>query len=70
MLTSASKGMFREKYDEPQRIVGATKWCVFKDMDPTAEAVRAAVNERLERMQVNTVDILQVRIATCTADPY
>jgi aryl-alcohol dehydrogenase-like predicted oxidoreductase len=41
--------------------VGATKWCVFRPVDPTRAVVEAAVAERMKRMQTNRVDLLQVR---------
>ena len=44
----------------PDDVVGATKWCVFKSIDPTEDVVRAAVQERLDRMKSSRVDILQV----------
>ncbi|EEB96402.1 hypothetical protein MPER_04472, partial [Moniliophthora perniciosa FA553] len=40
-------------------IVGATKWCVFKELHIDSETVRNAVLERAERMQTNHVDLLQ-----------
>lgn len=42
-------------------IIGATKWCVFDQTDPTPSVVRTAVQERMERMQTRSVDLLQVR---------
>lgn len=40
--------------------MGATKWCVFKSINPSREVVLAAVQERMERMGTNSVDLLQV----------
>ncbi|KAI3615266.1 aldo keto reductase [Moniliophthora roreri] len=40
-------------------IVGATKWCVFKELHVDSETVRSAVLERTERMQTDHVDLLQ-----------
>ncbi|KIY67778.1 Aldo/keto reductase [Cylindrobasidium torrendii FP15055 ss-10] len=52
-------GQFRLSVSDPTRVIGATKWCVFKRMKPTREVVEAAVRERLHRMQTQSVDILQ-----------
>ncbi|TFY58108.1 hypothetical protein EVJ58_g6623 [Rhodofomes roseus] len=40
--------------------MGGTKWCVFRKTDPTRTVVEAAVQERLDRMQSERVDLLQV----------
>lgn len=42
------------------RVVGATKWCVFKSLEPSRAVVEAAVQERLERMSTDRLDLLQV----------
>jgi hypothetical protein len=43
------------------QILGATKWCVFKSINPSRSVVQAAVQERMERMRSKHVDLLQVR---------
>jgi aryl-alcohol dehydrogenase-like predicted oxidoreductase len=43
-----------------EKVLGATKWCVFRPMEPTRAIVEAAVAERMKRMQTNRVDLLQV----------
>jgi hypothetical protein len=43
--------------------MGATKWCVFRPVEPTRAVVEAAVAERMKRMQTNCVDLLQVSIS-------
>ena len=55
------QGQFRKSYRYPEKIVGCTKWCVFRKTDPTRAVVKAAVQERLDRMQSERVDLLQVR---------
>ncbi|KAF4588402.1 hypothetical protein EYR40_009952 [Pleurotus pulmonarius] len=40
-------------------VVGATKWCVFKSVEPSRAVVEAAVQERLQRMSTDRVDLLQ-----------
>ncbi|THH04176.1 hypothetical protein EW145_g5711 [Phellinidium pouzarii] len=52
-------GEFRENLAEPARVVGATKWCVFKQTTPTRAVVEAAIKERLDRMRGVSVDLLQ-----------
>ncbi|KAF9076351.1 NADP-dependent oxidoreductase domain-containing protein [Rhodocollybia butyracea] len=52
-------GHFRESLPVDQSVFGATKWCVFRDVEPTQEMVKAAVQERKERMQTDCVDLLQ-----------
>ncbi|KAH9940483.1 aldo/keto reductase [Epithele typhae] len=52
-------GEFREKCSDPDAIFGATKWCVFRKLEPTKALVEAAINERLERMKTQHVDLLQ-----------
>lgn len=61
MLTRKLKGQFRKSLPlNGKVIVGATKWCVFRPVDPTRVVVEAAIAERLMRMQTNRVDLLQV----------
>ncbi|KDQ49459.1 hypothetical protein JAAARDRAFT_143408 [Jaapia argillacea MUCL 33604] len=52
-------GQFRRSLSSPERILGATKWCVFKPTPLSRAVVQAAVDERLERMQCESVDLLQ-----------
>ncbi|KAI5307279.1 hypothetical protein KEM56_001090 [Ascosphaera pollenicola] len=53
-------GRFRSAYQGPERIVGATKYCVFDCSVPiTEELVRDAVTQRLNNMKSATVDLLQ-----------
>ncbi|KAI0958237.1 hypothetical protein AcV7_004110 [Taiwanofungus camphoratus] len=52
-------GQFKQSSPDPERIVGATKWCVFRPTSPTRAVVEAAVQERLDRMQTTRVDLLQ-----------
>ncbi|KAJ6600165.1 NADP-dependent oxidoreductase domain-containing protein [Mycena sp. CBHHK59/15] len=53
-------GQFRNSVPAPAgKIVGATKWCVFKTTTPTRSVVEAAVRERMTRMQTDQVDLLQ-----------
>ncbi|KAF8659467.1 hypothetical protein AX16_001834 [Volvariella volvacea WC 439] len=52
-------GQFRASLPDPKRVIGATKWCIFRNITPTEENVRAAVEERLFRMQTERVDLLQ-----------
>jgi len=52
-------GQFQRSSPTIENIVGATKWCVFRPVDPTRAVVEAAVAERMKRMQTNRVDLLQ-----------
>ncbi|KZV87327.1 Aldo/keto reductase [Exidia glandulosa HHB12029] len=54
-------GNFRSNVAVSQRVTSATKWCVFKPMVVTRQAVEAAVEERLARLrlQAASVDLLQ-----------
>ncbi|KZT00477.1 Aldo/keto reductase [Laetiporus sulphureus 93-53] len=52
-------GQFKKTYPAPERILGGTKWCVFRNINPTRAVVEAAVQERLDRMQTDRVDLLQ-----------
>ncbi|KIM37685.1 hypothetical protein M413DRAFT_448219 [Hebeloma cylindrosporum] len=51
-------GQFRESMPTSQ-ILGATKWCVFKSVNPSRNVVQAAVQERMERMRSKCIDLLQ-----------
>ncbi|ESK92974.1 aldo keto reductase [Moniliophthora roreri MCA 2997] len=52
-------GQFCNSLPNRVHIVGATKWCVFKELHVDSETVRSAVLERTERMQTDHVDLLQ-----------
>ncbi|KAI0071795.1 Aldo/keto reductase [Panus rudis PR-1116 ss-1] len=52
-------GQFRDSLAVPGSVFGATKWCVFRSLDPTSGVVKAAVQERLDRMRVSHLDLLQ-----------
>ncbi|KII83693.1 hypothetical protein PLICRDRAFT_46832 [Plicaturopsis crispa FD-325 SS-3] len=52
-------GQFRQSLPSPERVIGATKWCVFRPTEATRAVVEAAVFERIERMQTQRVDLLQ-----------
>ncbi|VDB88466.1 unnamed protein product [Peniophora sp. CBMAI 1063] len=53
-------GQVRESLPEDRQVLGATKWCVFKGINPTREVVEAAVRERMSRMRsIKSVDLLQ-----------
>ncbi|KIJ96712.1 hypothetical protein K443DRAFT_682115 [Laccaria amethystina LaAM-08-1] len=52
-------GQFQESLPPSEKVVGATKWCVFKRINPSRSTVVAAVHERLERMRTKRVDLLQ-----------
>lgn len=60
-MFSVYQGQFRESLTFKDQIVGATKWCVFKRINPTRAVVQAAVQERMERMRTTSIDLLQVR---------
>ena len=57
-----SQGQFRQRWSHPEDIFGATKWCVFRKIEPSRALVETAVNERLERMGAQRLDMLQVNI--------
>jgi aryl-alcohol dehydrogenase-like predicted oxidoreductase len=57
---NTSQGQFQESLPPSEKVVGATKWCVFKRINPSRSTVVAAVHERLERMRTKRVDLLQV----------
>jgi len=52
-------GQFKQSLVSPERVVGATKWCVFKRINPSRAVVQAAIQERLQRLNANRVDLLQ-----------
>ncbi|KAK2463905.1 hypothetical protein APHAL10511_004077 [Amanita phalloides] len=53
-------GRFRDRHSQSEDIVGATKWCVFKeDQQVTHAAVLDVVRERMKRMRSSRVDHLQ-----------
>ncbi|OBZ68355.1 General stress protein 69 [Grifola frondosa] len=52
-------GQFKQNHPHPEQIFGGTKWCVFRPTSPTRAVVEAAVQERLIRMQTQSVDLLQ-----------
>ncbi|KAJ6514612.1 NADP-dependent oxidoreductase domain-containing protein [Mycena vulgaris] len=52
-------GQFRNSLPSPGKVIGATKWCVFKQVTPSRAVVEAAVRERLTRMQTDRIDLLQ-----------
>ncbi|KAJ7075308.1 NADP-dependent oxidoreductase domain-containing protein [Mycena belliarum] len=52
-------GQFRTSLDSPDAVLGATKWCVFKPIEVSREAVEAAVRQRMDRMRSQRVDLLQ-----------
>jgi len=54
------QGEFYKSSPYAQDIVAATKWCVFKPIEPTTAIVFSAVRERMERMKTHRVDLLQV----------
>ncbi|PCH43905.1 Aldo/keto reductase [Wolfiporia cocos MD-104 SS10] len=52
-------GQFKQSHPNPENIFGATKWCVFRQTDPTRNVVDTAIQERLDRMQTQQLDLLQ-----------
>ncbi|KAJ7683442.1 NADP-dependent oxidoreductase domain-containing protein [Mycena rosella] len=52
-------GQFRNSLPSSEKVIGATKWCVFKPTTPSRAVVEAAVRERLTRMQTDRIDLLQ-----------
>ncbi|KAK7443987.1 hypothetical protein VKT23_015384 [Stygiomarasmius scandens] len=52
-------GHFRRNTALAHSIVGATKWCVFKQVEANRSVVESAVRERIERMQTDHIDLLQ-----------
>ncbi|KAJ3488951.1 hypothetical protein NLI96_g2502 [Meripilus lineatus] len=63
-------GQFRQTLSNPNRVFGATKWCVFRPTNPTRDVVQAAVQERLDRMQSESVDLLQFHWQNYDDDGY
>ena len=59
---SKRQGRFRHEHSQPNSILGATKWCVFKNGENiTRLEVIRSVRERMKRMRTSRVDHLQVR---------
>jgi aryl-alcohol dehydrogenase-like predicted oxidoreductase len=52
-------GQFRESLPSAVTVLGATKWCVFKSVQPSRLVVEAVVRERLRLMRTNRIDLLQ-----------
>ncbi|KAG8741130.1 hypothetical protein FRC10_003274 [Ceratobasidium sp. 414] len=52
-------GQFRQTLEDPDSVVGATKWCVFAPTEITRQVVEDGVRERMERMRTEHVDLLQ-----------
>jgi len=52
-------GQVHESLPSTTNVFGATKWCVFKNIDPTRDLVESAVRERMDRMRTASVDLLQ-----------
>jgi len=61
LLSRYFQGQFKESLPIPADVVGATKWCVFRQTEPSRSVVESAVRERMTRMRTKTVDLLQVR---------
>jgi aryl-alcohol dehydrogenase-like predicted oxidoreductase len=59
-MNHKTQGEFYKSSPYAPDIVAATKWCVFKAIEPTSAAVFSAVRERMERMKTHRVDLLQV----------
>lgn len=52
-------GQFKESLPSQAQVVGATKWCVFRQTELSRSVVENAVRERMTRMRTTTVDLLQ-----------
>ncbi|KAJ7759580.1 NADP-dependent oxidoreductase domain-containing protein [Mycena metata] len=52
-------GQFRAGLESPDKVLGATKWCVFKSTTLSRESVENAVRQRMDRMRTQRVDLLQ-----------
>ncbi|KIK94334.1 hypothetical protein PAXRUDRAFT_828110 [Paxillus rubicundulus Ve08.2h10] len=52
-------GGFRKTLPSTTTVFGATKWCVFRQIDPSRTVVECAVRDRIERMNTQSVDLLQ-----------
>ncbi|KAF8879769.1 NADP-dependent oxidoreductase domain-containing protein [Gymnopilus junonius] len=63
-------GQFRQSLPDPEQVVGATKWCVFKRVNPSRAVVQAAVQERMDRMKTTRVDLLQFHWQDYSDDGY
>lgn len=64
-LCSRLQGQYRQTLENPNTVVGATKWCVFAATTITRAVVEEAVKERIERMKRSPVDLLQVSPSAC-----
>ena len=64
-LNHKTQGEFYKSSPYAPDIVAATKWCVFKPIEPTTAIVFSAVRERMERMKTHRVDLLQVISPVC-----
>ncbi|KAF7334634.1 Aldo-ket-red domain-containing protein [Mycena venus] len=54
-----SRVNFAPRWNAPETVIGATKYCVFKPIVVSRETVEAAVHQRMERMRTKRVDLLQ-----------
>ncbi|KAK7692910.1 hypothetical protein QCA50_004548 [Cerrena zonata] len=63
-------GQFKKTLSEGETAFGATKWCIFRPTKPTRQIVEAAVQERLDRMQCDSVDLLQFHWQNYDDDGY
>jgi len=52
-------GQFKESLLNPTDVVGATKWCAFRQTEPSRSVVETAIRERMTRMRTTTIDLLQ-----------
>ncbi|EPQ55540.1 Aldo/keto reductase [Gloeophyllum trabeum ATCC 11539] len=52
-------GQFQQAFALSTKVIGATKWCVFRPTDPSRQVVEAAVRERMKRMNTKRIDLLQ-----------
>ncbi|KAI6030084.1 NADP-dependent oxidoreductase domain-containing protein [Pisolithus marmoratus] len=52
-------GQYRETLAEPTTVLGATKWCVFRQTEPSRSVVEDVVRERMTRMRTTSIDLLQ-----------
>lgn len=65
MTLNQTQGQFVNTLPLGHQVVGATKWCIFGPLDSSPAAVRAAVGERMTRMQTDQIDLLQVLCLLC-----
>ncbi|KAI5297721.1 hypothetical protein KEM55_004331, partial [Ascosphaera atra] len=64
-------GRFRSSYSGPERIMGATKYCVFDCNTPVNEEIsRDAVSQRLSNMRAEKIDLLQFHWQDYTKPEY